>query len=93
MACCKFKYFNGVYVFPYTGGLDFVNFFQTFSILASNEMQCVNISVLKDNADEANEVFLVNVDFDYAFSVLLDTYQITIVDTGEQSRNYYIAMS
>ena len=53
-------------------------------------MHCVNVSILEDSVDEVDEFFLLTVDLDYTFSVLLDSYQITIVDTGELR---YFAMS
>ena len=48
-------------------------------------MHCVNVSVLEDGVDETNEFFLLTIDLDYAFSIQVDSYNITIVDSGELS--------
>ena len=47
-------------------------------------MHCVNVSILEDGVDEVDESFLLTVELDYAFSVRLDSYNITIVDSGER---------
>ena len=64
-----------------TGGLDFVNFSQMVSFLASNESYCVNISILEDDIGEVGEYFLLKVELDYTFSVFLDSFNITIGET------------
>ena len=70
--------------FYFTGGIDFENFFQEFFNVESNATFCVNISILKDAIDENEEYFLLNVDLAYApFDILVDTYNITITDSGE----------
>ena len=70
-------------VFLSTGGIDFVNLSQTVSFSASNQMHCVNVSILEDGVDEVDESFLLTVELNYTFSVRLDSYNITIVDSGE----------
>ena len=70
--------------FPFTAGVDFENFNQEFSFNQSNQMHCVDITVLKDGVDEVNEYFLVNLVLQYApFDIPLDTYNATIIDSGE----------
>lgn len=47
-------------------------------------MHCVNITILKDGVDEVDEYFLVNLVLQYApFDIPLDTYNVTIRDSGE----------
>ena len=47
-------------------------------------MHCVNITILKDGVDEVDEYFLVNLVLQYApFDIPLDTYNVTIIDSGE----------
>ena len=61
-----------------------MNFFQEYFNLESHATWCVNISILKDAVDEVEEYFLLNVDLAYApFDILVDTHNITIIDSGE----------
>ena len=47
-------------------------------------MHCANITILKDGVDEVDEYFLVNLVLKYApFDIPLDTYNVTIRDSGE----------
>ena len=47
-------------------------------------MHCVDITILKDGVDEVDEYFLVNLVLKYApFDIPLDTYNATIIDSGE----------
>ena len=67
-----------------TGGIDFVNFFQEFFNIGSGETRCVVIFILRDTVDEVEEFFLLNIELGYApFDILVDTYNITITDSGE----------
>ena len=44
----------------------------------------MSISILEDVIDENEEYFLLNVDVVYTpFDILVDTYDITITDSGE----------
>ena len=53
-------------------------------------MHCVNITILKDGVDEVDEYFLVNLVLKYApFDIPLDTYNATIIDSGEPCTHYY----
>ena len=81
----NFATWNLANIFRFTGGIDFVNLSQTLSFSASNQMHCVDVSILEDGVDEVDESFLLTVELDYAFSVRLDSYNITIVDSGELS--------
>ena len=68
--------------FPFTAGVDFENFSQEFSFNQSNQMHCVDITILKDVVDEVDEYFLVNLVLQYApFDIPLDTYNVTIIDS------------
>ena len=67
-----------------TGGIDFVNFFQEFLNIGSGETRCVVVLILRDTVDEVEEFFLLNIELGYApFDILVDTYNITITDSGE----------
>ena len=67
-----------------TAGIDFESFSQEFSFNQSNQMHCANITILKDGVDEVDEYFLVNLVLKYApFDIPLDTYNVTIRDSGE----------
>ena len=69
---------------PFTADVDFENFNQELSFNQSNEMHCVNITILKDGVDEVDEYFLVNLVLQYApFDIPLDTYNATIIDSGK----------
>ena len=47
-------------------------------------MHCVNIALLKDGVDEADEYLLVNLVLkDAPFDIPLDRYNSTIIDSGE----------
>ena len=50
----------------------------------SGETQCVVILILRDTVDEVEEFFLLNIELGYApFDILVDTYNITITNSGE----------
>lgn len=66
-----------------TAGQDFVGFTQEFLFTRSNLQHCVTVSILADAVDEISESFFLEVTFQYAFDVNLDTYKVTIVDSGE----------
>ena len=69
---------------PFTAGVDFENLNQEFSFNQSNQMHCVDITILKDGVDEGDEYFLVNLALKYApFDIPLETYNATIIDSGE----------
>ena len=67
----------------FTAGQDFVGFAQEFLFTQSNQRHCVNVSILADRVDEVNESFRLEVTLQYVFAVNLDTYNVTIVDSGE----------
>ena len=72
--------------FPYshfTGGSDFVSVNQQFSF-QSGQTQCVDVTIIQDFVDEVDESFTLELILEYApFDVPLDTYSVTIVDSGE----------
>ena len=69
---------------PFTADVDFESFSEEFSFNQSNQIECVNITILKDGVDEVDEFFLVNLVLQYApFDIPLDTYNVTIRDSSE----------
>ena len=65
-------------------GIDFVSLTQEVSFTQSNQRLCVDISILMDGVQELDESFSVELALRYApFDIPLDTYTVTIVDTGE----------
>ena len=67
----------------FTGGSDFASVNQTFSF-QSGQTQCVNVSILRDSVTEVDESFTLELTLEYEpFDIALDTYNITIVDSGE----------
>ena len=65
-------------------GIDFDSLTQEVSFTQSNQRLCVDISILMDGVQELDESFSVELALRYApFDIPLDTYTVTIVDTGE----------
>ena len=69
----------------FTAGSDFVSVNEERSFTQSNQKHCVDIAILKDDSDERDESFYVELKLKYAFDVPLDKYKVTIIDSGEFS--------
>ena len=68
----------------FTDGIDFVSLNKEISFSASDQTHCVDVTVLKDSVDEVDETLLLALTLKYApFDVPLDTYTVTIIDSGE----------
>ena len=73
-----------------TAGTDFLGLTQEISF-QSNEIGCINVTILKDGVDEVNEFFLVNLAVKYApFDIPVDVYNITIIDSGELAASMHV---
>ena len=71
-------------IFLSVGGIDFVNLTREVSFSQTNQTHCVDISILMDADQELNESFSVELTLQYApLNIALDTYTVTIVDSGE----------
>ena len=66
-----------------TGGIDFIGINKELSFTESNQEHCVDITILKDASDEAEESFTVELTLKYApFDIPLDRSTVSIADTG-----------
>ena len=65
-------------------GSDFVDPAQRISFSQSGQISCADVEILRDNTDELNETFTMELIFNYApFDLPLDSLEVTIVDSGE----------
>ena len=70
--------------FVSTDGTDFVNPMQRITFSQSGQISCADVEILRDNTDELNETFTMEIIFNYeAFDVPLETLSVTIVDSGK----------
>ena len=71
-------------LFVSADGTDFVDPAQRISFSQSGQISCADVEILRDNTDEMNETFTMELIFNYApFDLPLDTLEVTIVDSGE----------
>ena len=86
MSFCLTFHVHGLHThtsFLFIDGTDFVDLTQEISF-QSNEIGCINVTILKDGVDEVNEFFLVNLAIKYApFDIPVAVYNVTIIDSGE----------
>ena len=75
-------------LFVSADGTDFVDPAQRISFSQSGQISCANVEILRDNTDELNETFTMELIFNYApFDLPLDSLEVTIVDSGELTVN------
>lgn len=71
-------------------GIDFVNISREVSFTQTNQTHCVDISILRDADQEVDQSFSVELTLQYVFDIALDTYTVTIVDSGELCSCVYV---
>ena len=81
---CKCSVVYDIFFFVSADGTDFVDPAQRISFSQSGQISCADVEILRDNTDELNETFTMELIFNYApFDIPLDTLEVTIVDSGE----------
>ena len=57
---------------------------QTITFSQSGQISCADVEILRDNTDELNETFTMELIFNYEpFDTPLETLSVTIVDSGK----------
>ena len=81
-ACICWIYLHSCFLF--TDGTDFVGLNKALSFSQSGQTHCEDVDILKDAVSELDEDLTLELTLNYPpFDIPLDTYTVTIIDSGE----------